>query len=116
MVINARDYIIDRSLRIKETINDLRSKEYSISGPLIYLQILSDLVDIFSTRIDKYKLDIKSYRRIELYYEMIHYYLDDIEHINTINVPLEYLPLLNKILKINNSSSIIVLRPDTDYT
>jgi len=61
-------------------------------------------------------IDIISLRRIENFSQMIHFYLDDVEHISTTNIPIELIPILKDILIINEIKYEILFRPDTDFT
>jgi len=59
--------------------------------------------------------DLKSIRRLGHLIEILHMNLDEIEHIKTTNIPLEIIPLLKRILKLNGLKSEVVFRPSTEF-
>jgi hypothetical protein len=113
---NAREHILDRQLRLQNLLEDLMSNEYATDSPKLFLKNLYDLNDIFKKRVERNtQIDITSLRRIASFYEMMHFFLDDIEHIKSNNIPIELLPYINNILNDNTVDFKLVLRPDTEY-
>lgn len=107
---------LDTTLNIKEIIKELQSKEYVIESPKYYLKCLSYYNNKFYEYLKNNKnISIFSIQRVQIFLEMIHYYLDDIEHIKTTNVPVELVPDLYNIIKENNSNYSLIFKPDNDF-
>jgi hypothetical protein len=116
MGIGSKDLVIDKAFKLEKRIDELQAKEYYSKDP-------KKLLSLFSKSIKQIAESIKSIenedpikiRRINFLLTVYHYFLDEIEHIEADNVPVEMLPIFNEILKEYQLKTVLVFRPNPIY-
>ncbi len=117
MGISSLDLVSDRLLKFKIRIDELRSKEYYSSDPIKLITLLEHVIDQISETVTHIsKEDLLVIKRVNILLDFYHMCLDEIEHIGVNNVPVELLPLFEKIKKIFKLNIIFVFRPSPLYT
>ena len=116
MELSFREHIIDRIFRLKNQIAIYKAKEYATNEPILLLNSQIDIIDVLANRLDQeVDIDETGFRRIGIFLEVLHNFLNYVINISTTNIPIELLPIFKKILTENDSSYSIILRPDTDF-
>lgn len=116
MGITSRDLVTDKVFKFKQRIDELRSREYYSDDPKKLLGIFDDIIKQISESIKKVEVEDRiSIRRINLLLSFYHLCLDEIEHIEIGNVPVEMLPLFSEILEKFKLKTTFVFRPSPLY-
>jgi hypothetical protein len=116
MGIGSRDLVIDKTFKFKKRIDELRSKEYYSEDPGKLINLFEKVIVNTSEIINKTdEEDEKGIRRINILLSFYHLLLDEIEHIEVNNVPVEMLPIFTKILDKLQVKTVFVFRPNPLY-
>lgn len=116
MGISSRDVVEDKAFKLKNQLEELKSKEYYSEKPKELVALLDTVIEQTIKNIDD--IDSKdqiAIKRISNLLSFYHLCLDEIEHIKEDNVPVEILPLLGNILKKFNVKTTFIFRPNPDY-
>lgn len=116
MGITSRDLVVDKAFKFRKRIEELRSKDYYSDDP----KALVNLFDkVAAQTFEKIKIiredDDIGIKRINLLLSYYHLALDEMEHIELDNVPVEMLPLFTRILDGLKLTTILVFRPNPMY-
>lgn len=116
MVESSKEHILDRIYRLNKRIDYLKSREYVTNEPKLFLTSLSYYLKNFLVRLNYiHDENITSIRRIGHILQIVHMNLDEIEHIETTNIPIDLIPVLNNILDSNNAKYNVIFRPGTEF-
>jgi len=116
MGITSREIVVDKAFKFKKRIDELRSKEYYSDEPKTLINLFDKVVVKISQSIEHIKKDdVILIKRINLLLSFYHLCLDEIEHIEANNVPVEMLPIFAEILKKFNVKTTLVFRPNPLY-
>lgn len=116
MGIDSRDFVVDKAFKFKQRIEELKSKEYYSDEPKRLIALLDKVVAYVSKSINEANKDDKILvKRVNLLLSFYHLCLDEIEHIEANNVPVEMLPLFDKILADFKLETTLVFRPSPLY-
>jgi hypothetical protein len=95
---DSRDLVIDKTFKFKKRIDELRSREYYSEDPRKLLSLFDKVIANTSELINKIdEEDEKGIRRISILLSFYHLLLDEIEHIEVNNVPVEMLPIFKDL-------------------
>ena len=116
MGIDSRDFVVDKAFKFKQRIEELKSKEYYSDEPKKLISLFDKVVTHISESINEANKDDKILvKRVNLLLSFYHLCLDEIEHIEANNVPVEMLPLFDKILADFKLETTLVFRPSPLY-
>jgi hypothetical protein len=116
MGIASRDLVIDKAFKFEKRIDELRSREYYSEDPKKLLGLFSKVIGEISEAIKNIQEeDSTGIKRLNLLLSFYHLLLDEIEHIEVNNVPVEMLPLFSRILKEFKVETVFVFRPNPMY-
>lgn len=112
-----KDAIINKAYSLKETLYSLRSKEYNSEAPK---ELIDDLLDIIDAVIKYYEelsqsASDRQVLRISQFLARLNAFLDDIKTVEISDIPVELLPILERIMKKYDKDSLIYLKPTKDY-
>ncbi|MGB9622367.1 MAG: hypothetical protein ACPL07_00850 [Candidatus Bathyarchaeia archaeon] len=116
MGIDSKDFVIDKAFKLEKRIDELQAKEYYSKDPKKLLSLFSktikQIIEIIKSIENEDPIKIK---RINFLLTVYHHFLDEIEHIEADNVPVEMLPIFNEILKEYKLKTVLVFRPNPIY-
>jgi len=116
MAISSRDLVIDKAFKFKKRVDELKSKDYYSEDPrklvMLFDKVIANTAD-YVNKIDE--KDEKAIRRTNILLSFYHLLLDEIEHIEANNVPVQMLPLFTKILDKLKIRTVFVFRPNPMY-
>lgn len=116
MGINPYDLVIDKTFKLGGRVDELKSKEYYSPDPKKLIGLLEDVIKQISRAVRKISQDdIVGIKRINLLLSLYHLCLDEIEHIEVNNVPVEMLPLFNRMKEKLRLKTVFVFRPSPLY-
>jgi hypothetical protein len=116
MGITSRDLVEDKAFKFRKLIEELRSKDYYSDDPKELVNLLDKVAVQISDRIRVInKDDDIGIKRMNLLLSYYHLTLDEIEHIELDNVPVELLPHFEGILKKLSLSTVLIFRPNPLY-
>lgn len=116
MGIDSKDFVIDKAFKLEKRIDELRAKEYYSKDPKILLSLFSKIIKQITESMKSIENeDPIRIKRINFLLTVYHHFLDEIEHIEADNVPVEMLPIFNEILKEYKLKTVLVFRPNPMY-
>ena len=116
MGIDSKDFVIDKAFRLEKRIDELQAKEYYSKDPKKLLSLFNEVIKQIAKSIESTENeDPAKIMRINFLLTVFHYFLDEIEHIEVDNVPVEMLPIFNEILKEYKLKTVLVFRPNPIY-
>jgi hypothetical protein len=116
MGITSTDLVADKAFKFRRRIEELRSKDYYSDDPKELVYLFDKVVAQISEKIKVIREDDDiGIKRINLLLSYYHLALDEIEHIELDNVPVEMLPLFTRILGTLKLTTILVFRPNPMY-
>src|SRR5271157_3269464 len=116
MGITSRDLVADKAFKFRKRLDELQSKEYYSDDPKRLIDLFKKVADQISSRIKTISEDDDiGIKRVNLLLSVYHLTLDEIEHIELDNVPVEMFPLFTRILEKLKLSTMLVFRPNPMY-
>ena len=116
MGIDSRDLVTDKAFKFGKRIEELKSKEYYSDDPRKLIALFGEVIKQISESVKSAgPEDILGVKRISLLLSFYHLLLDEIEHIEVNNVPVEMLPLFRETLKQFRLETVLVFRPNPMY-
>jgi hypothetical protein len=116
MGISSRDLVEDKAFKFKNRLEELKSEEYYSEEPKELISLFERVIKQTIESLGKIDEDDQiAIKRVNTLLTFYHYCLDEIEHVGENNVPVEILPLIERILNKLNIKTTFVFRPSPLY-